>query len=167
LSKATEPVYESLRLAESLDEAVKSTFEVILGERPTCCGSVDDSSLCPGMVGIIAVIGDVSWSLSLAFSSETAVRIAKKFAGFEIEYDSADMADVVGELANVLAGDVVARLDELGIKAALSLPTVARVSDLKLSEPGAVESLRLKYSTSEGTFLVGLAVGKSIKNSLG
>jgi CheY-specific phosphatase CheX len=119
------------------------------------------------MVGIIAVIGDVSWSLSLAFSSETAVRIAKKFAGFEIEYDSADMADVVGELANVLAGDVVARLDELGIKAALSLPTVARVSDLKLSEPGAVESLRLKYSTSEGTFLVGLAVGKSIKNSLG
>jgi len=160
LSETIAPVQETSRLVDSLDEAVKATFAVILGECPLSCGSIDDSSGCPGMVGIIAVIGDVSWSVSLGFSPEAAAQIAQKFAGFEIEYDSADMGDVIGELANVLAGDVVAKLDDLGVKVGMSLPTVARVSDLHLLEPGAVESLRFKYSSSEGEFFVGLAVGK-------
>ena len=163
MTEAIAPVRESSRFVDSLDEAVKSTFTVILGECPSSCGSADDSSVSTGMIGIIAVIGDVSWSVSMGFPQETAVRMAQKFAGFEIEYDSADMGVVIGELANVLAGDVVAKLDELGVKVGMSLPTVARVSDLHILEPGAVESLRFKYSSAEGEFVVGLAVGKPLR----
>ena len=163
MTEAVAPVNESSRLVDSLDAAVGATFSAILGGWPSFVASVEDSTRCPRMVGIIAVIGDVSWSLSLGFPPETAARMAEKFAGFEIEYDSEDMGDVIGELANVLAGDVVAKLDELGIKVGMSLPTVARVSDLHLLEPSAVQSLRFRYSSTEGEFVVGLAMGKPLR----
>jgi len=150
------------QLQECLDKAVESTFGMILGESPTYCGDGEDTAdISSGMVGIIAVVGDVSWSLSVGFSPESATKIAQQFAGFEFDYESDDMCDVIGELANVLAGDVVAALDELGIKVQMSLPSVARGSDLQLIQPGAVRSLRRKYSTSFGDIVVGLAVGKS------
>ena len=156
-------VSETSQLVDSLNEAVKATFDTILGERPKACGSVDTSVTCSGLIGIIAVIGDVSWSVSLGFPEDTAMRMAEQFAGFEIEFDSADMGDVIGELANVLAGDVVARLDALGVRVQMSLPSVARVSEFHILKPGAVESLLFKYLSSQGEFVVGLAMAKPIR----
>ncbi|MDH7600556.1 MAG: chemotaxis protein CheX [Armatimonadota bacterium] len=148
-------------LTDCLDKAVESTFGMILGESPQYCDDGAASSDHSGVVGIIAVVGDVSWSLSVGFSPESATKIAEQFAGCEFDYESEDMCDVIGELANVLAGDVVAALDELGIKVQMSLPSVARASNLQLTQPGAVQSLRRRYTTSFGDIVVGLAIGKS------
>jgi CheY-specific phosphatase CheX len=147
---------------DCLDESIRSTFTAILGESPSLSGNISDPLSIPGMVGIIAVIGDISWSVSLGFSPQTATRMALRFAKFEIPYDSRDMGDIIGELANVLAGDLVARLEQSGIRVDMSLPTVARVEDLRVLQPGAAESLRFTYSSSEGEFFVGLAVGRPL-----
>ncbi len=160
MSKAIHSPETDQVLIGCLDKAVESTFGMILGESPKFSEDGQDTTEHSGLVGIIAVVGDVSWSLSVGFSPQSATSIAQQFAGCEFDYDSDDMCDVIGELANVLAGDVVAALDELGIKVQMSLPSVARASNLQLTQPGAVHSLRRRYTTSFGDIVVGLAIGK-------
>lgn len=149
------------RIADAVEEGTIATFGAILGEEPTCIGQTSDGFPVDGMVGIISFVGDENWSMLLAFPRDTASRMTLKFAGFEIEYDSPDMGDMVGELANVLAGDVSARLDEIGIRAELSLPAVLRGSDVDLMLPSGSPSVQLQFSSSEGMFWIKVAGSKA------
>jgi CheY-specific phosphatase CheX len=113
-----------------------------------------------GIVGIISLVGDIAWSVAMSFPKQTAIDLTLKFAGFEIDYDSDDMGDVVGELVNVLAGDLIARLDQMGITANLSLPTVARGSRVQMLMPGGQVSSEMFFRTPEGVFELTVAAGK-------
>jgi CheY-specific phosphatase CheX len=146
--------------AEVLADSTRSTLGAICGAEPVLEKGGPAEPEAGSVQGVIAVVGDLSWSLSLAFAPATAESIARKFSGFDIAYDSADMDDVIGELANVMAGDVAARLDRLGFKVSISLPTVARGSDLHLMQPGAVSMLKMRFKLPQGHAWVGLAVAK-------
>jgi chemotaxis protein CheX len=143
-----------------LRESTQATFLTICGAEAEYVGTCVAGHDTTGVQGIIAVVGDLSWSLSLAFSPETAEALALQFAGFEIAYDSADMNDMIGEIANVLAGDVVARLDAQGHNVKMSLPTVARGRDLHVHQPGAVLNEVLCFRLPQGSMAVGLSIGK-------
>jgi chemotaxis protein CheX len=147
--------------AEVLMESTRFTFGSICGAQPVIEGEVTMPPDASSVQGIVAVVGDLSWSLSLVFPPATAEALARKFSGFDIAYDSADMNDVIGELANVMAGDIVARLDHLGIKVKMSLPTVARGKDVHLAQPGAVSMLSIRAKLPQGQAWVGLAVGRA------
>lgn len=146
--------------AEVLAESTRSTLGAICGAEPVLEQASVTEPAAESVQGIIAMVGDLSWSMSLAFPPETAVPLARKFSGFDIDYDSADMNDVIGELANVMAGDVVARLDRRGCKVKMSLPTVARGTDLHVLQPGAVSMLRMQFRLPQGPAWVALAVAK-------
>ncbi|MDM7914999.1 MAG: chemotaxis protein CheX, partial [Candidatus Eisenbacteria bacterium] len=102
---------------DALLKSVEATFGAICGESPVFAGESAEAASASNVLGIIAVVGDLSWSVTLGFPQQTAEQLACKFAGFEIPFESSDMGDVVGELANVLAGDLVAQLDRNGVKA--------------------------------------------------
>jgi chemotaxis protein CheX len=140
------------------------TFRTICGGEPEYQGTVEASEDPIGVQGIIAVVGDLNWSVSLAFPPATAEALALQFAGFEIPYDSPDMNDVIGEIANVLAGDVVARLDSQGHSVKMSLPTVARGEDLHVYQPGAVINSCLQFHLPQGSMCVALAIAKASKS---
>jgi chemotaxis protein CheX len=106
----------------------------------------------PGIMGVISFFGDPVWSVSLVMPEKTAVTAAKAFAGFDIAFDSPDMGDIVGEMANVMAGDIVARLDARGIAAQMSLPTVARGHDVELLTAANACAARLRFESSNGGF---------------
>jgi CheY-specific phosphatase CheX len=144
------------QLTDCVKQAVDSTFAMICGDDLKyigCNGVVEASESVNGVIGIISLVGDVTWSLVVGLPKETACAMAVKFAGFEIPYDSDDMGDVVAELANVLAGDVSARLDEVGVTASMSLPTAIRGSDVDMMAGGAA-SRYMHYSSLEGPFYV-------------
>jgi chemotaxis protein CheX len=146
-----------------LMDATRFTFKAICGSDPVVEEGAVEEPEAGSVQGIIAVVGDLSWSLSLAFSPKTAEAIAHKFSGFTIAYESADMNDVIGELANVMAGDVVARLDRLGHKVKMSLPTVARGRGLHMIHPGAEALSRFCLRLPQGQAWVGLATAKGNK----
>jgi CheY-specific phosphatase CheX len=104
-------------------------------------------------MGVISFFGDPVWSVSLVMPEATAVTAAKMFAGFDIAFDSPDMGDIVGEMANVMAGDIVARLDARGISTQMSLPTVARGHDVELLSSSNACAARLKFDSPNGSFL--------------
>src|SRR4051794_1774931 len=65
---------------------------------------------CAGIMGVISFFGDPVWSFAMVLPEATALAATAAFAGFDIPFDSPDMGDMVGEIANVIAGDIVARL---------------------------------------------------------
>lgn len=147
-------------LVECVRQSVVTNFEMMLGGELSSRESTGDDVPCDGITGIISLVGDVSWSLMLCLPRESAAALAVGFAGFEIPFDSADMGDVVGEMANVLAGDISARLDALGVKAELSLPMVLRGKEIDLLLPEGTPNARFIFDSPCGQFSAKIAAGE-------
>lgn len=141
-----------------LQDSAASTFGAFCGTEPQFLGAFDTINDSGSVQGIIAVVGDLSWSVTIGFPPETATQLAEKVAGFEIPFDSEDMTDVIGELANVLAGDIVAMLDGLGHHVQMSLPSVARGEHFSMVHPGASTAARLTFKLPQGPMWLELAV---------
>lgn len=104
-----------------------------------------------GLMSTISFVGDPSWTFAMVLADEAAVMVAQAFAGFEIPADSPDMGDVLGEIVNVIAGGICARLDSKGIKAQMSLPSVIRGEHVSLLPPTGCPSTQLAFSGPKGT----------------
>ncbi len=120
-------------ITAAVQAAVGKTFEAMYGERPQERPTEEIDTDVPHVAGIISFVGDEKWSLCWMLPQPTAERMAAQFmGGMEVPFDSEDMADIAGELVNILAGEVVAQLDRHGMPAQMSLPTVARGVGLRV-----------------------------------
>ncbi len=108
------------------------------------------------IMSTISFVGDIAWAFSMIFPATGAVALAKAFAGFEIPPESSDLGDLVGEVVNVIAGGICARLDRHGISAQMSLPTVVRGTNLSLLVPSGVATTRMAFTSADGIFWVQL-----------
>jgi chemotaxis protein CheX len=135
---------------QGVRDSVIATLQAACGVEPHYQGNDRNTCPCDGIAGIISLVGDVDWSLMLTLPSDSAVGVAQRFAGFEIEYDSEDMTDLIGEVANVIAGDVVARLEDVGVKTSLSLPMVVRGQHLNLMLPAGHPRVHMCFDSECG-----------------
>jgi chemotaxis protein CheX len=121
----------------------------------------DDEDLATDsvIIGIISLVGDVEWSVFFGLPSDTAVAAAAKFAGFEIPFDSADMGDAVGELTNMLAGQVKLNLDQKGVSANISLPSVIRAENMTVLVQRHTEVDKKCFDSPLGKLWTGVTVG--------
>ena len=113
------------------------------------------------ITAIIAVMGDVEWSIFLGLPKNTAVSIAEKFAGFEIPFESEDMGDAIGEVANILAGSVKNILDKRGVHVDISLPSVMRADGLHILKKRDSHSVRYCFNSTIGPLWTGVIAGNS------
>lgn len=133
-------------------DAAIAFFGTYCGMEPSEQVDAPPEKTGPGIMGVISFFGDPVWSLSLVLPEATAVAASKSFTGMDIPFDSPDMGDLVGEMANVMAGDIVARLDAEGITAQMSLPTVARGQDVEMLAPSNAVTARIKFVSPTGDF---------------
>ena len=140
-------------------DAVRSAMSWVAGEEPRLKGeaTVERSLRCEGVVGCISLVGDVDWSLVLSLPRQTASEIAGRFAGFEIPFDGPDMGDAVGEMTNLLAGEVKVQLDGIGLTCEISLPQVFRGEIIEVLQLPHVPSKLLNFECSCGTLWVAIA----------
>jgi chemotaxis protein CheX len=148
-------------IIDAVKASIDKTHSAFFSEKPvlTANGQGHHDGHC--IAGIISFLGEVPWSFAWILSQETAPVLAQRFAGFEILFDSPDMGDMAGELVNVLAGEIVAQLEQRGIKTQMSLPTVARGSPLELVPLDGPSIANLEYASNEGTFWLRLAAAKN------
>lgn len=74
---------------------------------------------------VIGFSGDVAGMVVICLPEQTAVKIAGKLLGQEIKPDSPDMADALGEMINMIAGQAKSIISVLGgANASISLPRV-------------------------------------------
>jgi len=160
----TEAADDPLKYKECLPEATADMFANSYGvamERDE--GEPPDELAGNGaIVSIISLVGDVEWTLSLGLPRETAEALAEKFAGFPISFDSADMADVVGEMLNVLAGDVKLRLDQHGVKTGLSLPVVLNGTDMRILTQNGIPFVTTHFTSDCGRLWVEVGASQDV-----
>ena len=141
--------------------SIVETMGMMLGNAPEPTTCDWDECPCNGICGTISFLGDPYWSLVLGCPASTATSIAVTFTGMEIDFDSPDMGDAIGELVNIIAGDVVARLEERGIATAMSLPNIVRGHDIEMVLPRDMTAMRLSFSCEQGVFWIEIIAGPS------
>lgn len=114
--------------------------------------------------GIIGISGEVQGSVILSFQLDVACKIASQFAGTELQVDSPDFSDAIGELANMVAGN--AKKDFTGYDANISLPSVVIGKGHTVSKPTAFPMLVFPCETSLGNFNVEVSLVKSNKPAM-
>ncbi|MBT3200948.1 MAG: chemotaxis protein CheX [Phycisphaerales bacterium] len=113
------------------------------------------------IIGIISLVGDIEWSVFLGMPSDTAVATSAKFAGFEIPFDSPDMGDAIGELTNMVAGQVKLNLDQKGVNSDISLPSVIRAESMTVLVQRHSSVNKNCFTSELGKFWIGVTMGRS------
>lgn len=111
------------------------------------------------MVAIISFVGDIEWSVFFIYPEKTATAVASSFAGFDISYDSEDMPDAIGEMANIVAGGIKLMLSQRGTRVEISLPTVISGTGLRLRILQGISSWKECFECDHGRFWTGVFLG--------
>ena len=143
-------------------ESTISTLGFAYPDQIKFIGNVDNipRQKCSGITSIISFTGDKLLILTISLPQALAEDIAKKFSGFELEFDSEDMADFIGELANLIAGDFVAKLEDEKVFVQMGLPSVIRGQDFELIQNDKLPHKTFKFSINAGHFHIKLQAGK-------
>lgn len=151
----------SEELVTCVKVSVLSVFHKSFGDAPSFQSDDEGTQkIGDGIVGIISYTGDLTWIMTMSFPKDCAAGLFAKFAGFELDYESPDMGDVVGEMANILAGNIIGRLHERGIKCAMSLPTLIKGYNVEPLLPRDLPSRKLIVTMPEGMVIVKIVGAK-------
>lgn len=142
------------KLIDCVQRGIVETFSMIFDDVHPQGADNNTGAGCDGVIGIISFVGTIPWSMIASFPHETAIQMMCKFAGFEIPFESADMVDATGELVNVVAGPIIAKLVATGLDAKMSLPTVARGRGVEILLPSHTQIQRLHFTSAQGPFSV-------------
>jgi CheY-specific phosphatase CheX len=155
ISKSSSEAVLPEQLVDCVKFSITSVFQKSFGNSPLFeKDDAETEEIGDGIVGIISYTGDITWIMMMSFPKDCAKALFTRFAGFELDYDSPDMGDVVGEMANILAGNIVGSLQEMGIKCAMSLPTLLRGFNVEPMSPRDLPSKKLVVSMPEGVVIV-------------
>lgn len=151
-----------VEFVDLVKESVINTFASIIGSEPSYIEQNGESKSLNGIIGNIAVFNQHhTLSLMIVIPKETALKLSEVFIGVEIPFESNDMGDLVGEISNILAGDVAANIETVGFRGQSSLPTATRGSDLTLFMPNKPPTEKMKFTGPSGEFWVNMALSES------
>lgn len=149
-------------IVEKVQESVINTFESILGEELAYIDEMNGDGPLNGIVGNVTVFNsEHTISLMLAIPRETALRFSEVFIGMELPFESDDMGDLIGEISNILAGDVAANVEKVGFRGQSSLPTATRGSDLTLFMPNKPPTKKMKFVSESTEFWLTVVLSES------
>lgn len=156
-AQASAPQAINPRLIVPFVNSVRSVFSTMVGvqtvvERPHLktqpTPSYDVSS-------IIGFSGEVIGSVVVSFQLSAAEKLVSAFAGQPIAANTADFADAVGELANMIAGGAK---KDLGGAASITCPSVILGSNHVVARLSDVPCIVIPCKTPVGDFAVEVSI---------
>lgn len=105
---------------------------------------------------VITFSGDVEGPIVLGFWGESALAIAGALGGEGLKPKSADFADAIGELTNMIAGGAKSRLTDTS--ASISCPSIIMAEDHVVCTPREVERVGVFCVTPKGKFVIDTAL---------
>lgn len=128
----------SLDLKELVINAVNSVFDMMLSLEVEI-SDADSQVVVDGnkIVGSVSFAGDVMGNLTIHVGDTFARLMTAAMLGAESEeIDGEEVSDVIGELSNMIGGDLKSRLCDSGFPCQLSIPSVTSGSDFKIESRG-------------------------------
>lgn len=114
-----------------------------------------------GVAAIIGLTGDVEGRVLLDMSQETAHKIASAMNGEELEKFDELAKATIAELANMITGQAVTKLHEIGFNFDLSPPSLITGDNMVVTDSG-VEALIVPLELTQGKLEINVAVRERV-----
>ncbi len=119
------------------------------------CGPLSDT-----ITGMVGLAGTHKGVLAIHVPYAVAMAITGSFLGMDVEEMNADVHDAIGELANMLGGNVKTILSEKGRDIELSLPSTISGSEYSFQLDKEVDKVIIEFDTGQGCFMVQMELEK-------
>lgn len=128
-----------------------NVFNTMLQAPPTFGEATQGSEMRPDfdITGIIGLSGDMVGWVALSLPWKTAQGCVHAFIG-ATDVPDEDVADAIGELANMIAGSAKSEIQ--GKSISISCPSVVRGKELSVSRPKSAPCVRIPCSSKLGEF---------------
>jgi chemotaxis protein CheX len=110
------------------------------------------------ITGIIGFSGEAQGSIALSFPSDTALKMVSTLVGAPMTGLDMEVADGIGELANIVAGNAKKEINGIGLS--ISLPQVVIGKNHVLSVQSTIPIVVIPFSTPLGDFVVEFCLKK-------
>jgi chemotaxis protein CheX len=150
-----------VEIQDKLIEATREIFssmvmmEITVKEIMTDHGQLHDS-----ITGMIGLAGTHKGVLAVHLPYAVAMAITSSFLMMDVEEINEDVHDAVGEIANMLGGNVKTILSEKGRDIDLSLPSTIAGSQYSFQSDKQIEKVIITFDTGVGTFMVEMDLEK-------
>jgi flagellar motor switch protein FliN len=159
---------EKLRLSaieKTVNKSIVETFESMLSLDLTQVGKITDEGLNDRrMVGVVHYAGEVIGKLSLHVSQELAVLITTAMLGLASEelHGDEEIKDVLGELTNIVSGNLKSDFLNADLSCVISTPNITRGSDFKIDtkKMGITQQWVFRHENHE--LLIDLAIDEDL-----
>ncbi len=149
------------RLIEALTAAVEHVFSVLCGIEAKPGGAVtgQPTSLPVDISGIVGIEGPITGSLAFHCRKDLATLITGKLLELEVTEIDDDVKDLVGEIANMIAGNASSRLSGDGQGFQFSVPTIVTGRRLNVRPMrGDLRWISLPFQASGMSFAIDFCI---------
>lgn len=146
------------RIIESAREIFSSMLMMEIVELPSDDGEA--LSLVDSISGVIGLAGTHKGVLAIHLPQKVAIAVTSSFLGMDVEEMNSDVEDAVGELANMLGGNVKSILSEKGRDINLSLPTTISGRQYDYQSTKDADRYLIRFQCEPGEFSVELLLEK-------
>ncbi len=150
-----------MEIEDKIIEAAKEIFssmvmmEIEVKEVLETHGPLTDT-----ITGLIGLAGTHKGILGIHTPYPVAMAITSSFLGMDVAEINEDVHDAVGELANMLGGNVKSILSDNGRDIDLSLPSTIAGSEYNFQSDKEVDTVIILFDTGQGEFMVELDLEK-------
>lgn len=112
------------------------------------------------LTSMVGLAGAYSGILAIHCPKSLALLVTSNMLGMDVSEIDDDVNDAMGEIANMIGGDVKHIFSPKGGDISLSIPTVIYGSDYVLESMSSSDSLLIPFECSGESFLLSFKIGK-------
>ena len=144
---------------EISDRIIESTIEIFTGMvmmEVSVAGELIKKlgPLKQSITGMVGLAGTHKGVLALHFPKQIGLDVRGSFLGMDVEEMNEDVQDAIGEIANMLGGNLKTILSDRGKDIQLSLPSTISGDEYNFSSQADTEQLIIPFQAPSGIFYV-------------
>jgi chemotaxis protein CheX len=151
-----------VEISDKIIESAKEIFSSMVMMEITVSGDnmTKGVTLFESISGVIGLAGTHKGVLAIHIPNKVAMAITSSFLGMDVDEINEDVEDAVGELANMLGGNVKSILSENGRDINLSLPSTITGQQYDFQPTKEAERIIIPFRCDAGEFTIDLQLEK-------
>ena len=144
-----------------IDSTVEIFTSMVMMEVSVSANQREDyGTLEETITGVIGLAGTHKGVMAVHIPHKVAFAITSNFLGIEINEINEDVEDAIGEIANMLGGNIKSILSEKGRDIDLSLPSTVSGKEYGFQTIKGSEKIIISFDAEAGSFVVELQLEK-------
>ena len=139
-----------------LEMATREVFELMLGCQLTLPATEEETNL--EITAMVGLAGQLCGVLSVRCGTKAAALMTSKMLGVTLDMVGPEVADALGEICNMVAGNFKNKIAGLAEGCLLSPPTVVSGSDYNLHSQGDPPALEVRLLFEDMPTVISLRV---------